>query len=315
MTRYLARRLLFSVVVLWVVSIATFAIIHLAPGGPGVLLSPDLSPEEAAQFRRNLGLDDPLPVQYLRWVGALVRGDLGRSLTHGAPVSAMITERLPATLLLAGAAFGLTLVVGIPAGIISAKRRDSVFDYLSTSVAFLGVAMPPFWLGIMLILLFSVSLKLLPSSGMYTLGGDTSLVDLLTHLVMPAVVLGMFSMAEVTRYTRSAILTVLHQDYVRTARAKGLGEMAVLVTHALRNALIPVVTVLGSLIPRFLGGAPVTETVFGWPGMGRLAVDAARLRDYPLVMGITLMISLVVVLTNLAVDILYKYIDPRVEVG
>jgi len=315
MTRYLARRLLFSVVVLWVVSIATFTIIHLAPGGPGVLLSPDLSPEEAAQFRRNLGLDDPLPVQYLRWVSALVRGDLGRSLTHGAPVSAMITERLPATLLLAAAAFGLTLVVGIPAGIISAKRQDSLIDYVATSIAFLGVAVPPFWLGIMLILLFSVSLKLLPSSGMYTLGGDTSLADLLTHLVMPAVVLGMFSMAEVTRYTRSAILTVLHQDYVRTARAKGLGEMAVLVTHALRNALIPVVTVLGSLIPRFLGGAPVTETVFGWPGMGRLAVDAARLRDYPLVMGITLMISLVVVLTNLAVDILYKYIDPRVEVG
>jgi peptide/nickel transport system permease protein len=310
---YLARRVFFGVIVLLLVSVATFTVVRLAPGGPGVLVSPDLPASEVARIRREFGLDEPLYVQYWAWFTKSIRGDFGRSFMSGRPVLEMVTERLPATLLLAGAAFAFALIVGVGTGIASALRPNTVLDHALTAGAFIGISTPPFWLGIILILIFSVNLRILPSSGMQTLGAPGSPFDLLLHLIMPAVVLGLLSTAAISRYTRAAMLGVLREDYLRTARSKGLPEHVTLIRHALRNALIPVVTVLGVTLTGLFGGAPVTESVFGWPGMGQLAVQAARFNDYTLIMAITLFISVVVVLTNLVIDVLYVVIDPRVD--
>jgi peptide/nickel transport system permease protein len=227
----------------------------------------------------------------------------------------MVVERLPATLLLAGAAFAFALLVGLTTGIASALRPNSALDHVLTAISFVGISTPPFWLGIILILIFSVNLRILPSSGMQTLGTRGSPLDLFLHLVMPAVVLGLLSSAAISRYTRAAMLSVLRQDYLRTARSKGLRERVTIRRHALRNALIPVVTVLGVTLTGLFGGAPVTESVFGWPGMGQLAVQAARFNDYTLIMAITLFISVVVVTTNLIIDLLYAVIDPRINIS
>lgn len=315
MKAYLARRLLFGVIVLLLVSAGTFTLVRLAPGGPGVLLSPDLPASEVARIRKDFGLDEPIPVQYWAWLTHSVRGDFGRSYVSGRPVAEMVAERLPATLLLAGAALTFALVVGLVTGILSALKANSALDHLFTTLAFVGISTPPFWLGILMILIFSVNLRLLPSSGMRTLGVSDSPFDLLLHVLMPAIVLGLISTAAIARYTRAAMLGVLRQDYMRTARSKGLRERVVVLRHGLRNALIPVVTVLGVTVTALFSGAPVTESVFGWPGMGQLAVQAARFNDYTLIMAITLFISLVVVATNLVIDLLYTYIDPRIDLA
>jgi len=297
------------------VSIATFTVVRLAPGGPGVLVSPDLPASDVARIRQAMGLDEPLHVQYWAWLSRSVRGDFGTSFMSGRPVLEMVVERLPATLLLAGAAFTIALVVGLTAGIGSALRPNSLTDHVLTAASFIGISTPPFWLGIILILIFSVNLRVLPSSGMQTLGAPSSPLDLVLHLLMPASVLGLISTAAIARYTRAAMLGVLRQDYVRTARSKGLRERVILMRHALRNSLIPVATVLGVTLTGLFGGAPVTESVFGWPGLGQLAVQAARFNDYTLIMAITLFISVVVVATNLIIDLLYVYIDPRVDLA
>lgn len=312
MKAYLARRIIFGLIVLLLVSVATFTVVRLAPGGPGVLVSPDLPATEVERIRHEFGLDQPLPVQYWAWFTKSIRGDFGRSFMSGRPVLEMVVERLPATLLLAGAAFLFALIVGLATGIASALRPNTILDHVLTATAFLGISTPPFWLGIILILFFSVNLRILPSSGMQTLG-TRGPFDLLLHLVMPATVLGLLSTAAISRYTRAAMLGVLRQDYLRTARSKGLPERVTLMRHALRNALIPVVTVLGITLTGLFGGAPITETVFGWPGMGQLAVQAARFNDYTLIMAITLFISVVVVITNLLIDVLYVVIDPRID--
>ena len=315
MQRFLLGRLIQACGVLFVVSVITFVLIHAAPGGPALLLQPDLTREQIQELRADLGLDDPIPIQYARWLANVGQGKLGRSLSQGAPVTTLIAERLPATLLLSGAALLLTLVVGIPLGILSAVKRGGVADYLATGFAFLGMSIPVFWLGILLILVFSVQLGLLPSAGMYSLDQPFSIGDRLRYLVMPTVVLAFANLAQIIRYTSSSLLGVLAEDYVRTARAKGLGEQVVLFGHAFRAALVPVVTVVGLLLPRLVGGAAITEAIFAWPGMGRLAVDSAVQRDYPLIMGITLMISAVVILSNLVVDVIYGRVDPRIRVG
>jgi peptide/nickel transport system permease protein len=313
MKAYILRRVLFGAIVLMLVSVATFTVVRLAPGGPGVLVSPDLPASEVARIRREMGLDQPIHVQYWAWLSRSARGDFGTSYMTGRPVLEMVVERLPATLILAGAAFALAALIGVTSGILSALRPNSLIDHILTALSFLGISTPPFWLGIILILIFAVNLRLLPSSGMQTLGAPSSPFDLLRHLVMPAVVLGLISTAAISRYTRAAMIGVLHQDYIRTARSKGLRERVLLVRHALRNALIPVATVLGVTMTGLFGGAPVTESVFGWPGLGQLAVQAARFNDYTLIMAITLFISVVVVVTNLAIDVLYVYIDPRID--
>jgi peptide/nickel transport system permease protein len=315
MQRFLIGRVLQACGVLFVVSVITFALIHSAPGGPAILLQPDLTREQIRELRAEMGLEDPIAVQYARWLGNVVQGKLGRSLSQGLPVTTLIADRLPATMLLSGAALLVTLGLGIPLGVLSAVKRNGVVDYLVTGFAFLGMSIPVFWFGILLIILFSVQLGLLPSAGMYSLGEPFSVADRLQYLVMPTAVLAFANLAQITRYTSSSMLGVLAEDYVRTARAKGLGERAVLLGHVLRAALVPVVTVIGLLLPRLVGGAAITEAIFAWPGMGRLAVDSAIQRDYPLIMGITLMISAVVILSNLVVDVVYGWIDPRIRVG
>jgi peptide/nickel transport system permease protein len=313
--RYLLTRVLHGAFVLLVVLTLTFAMLQFSPGGPTVLLDPDLTREDVELLRARYGLDQPIHVQYLAWISAAARLDLGDSFTLARPVASLIADRLPATLLLSSSALLLSIAVALPLGILAARNRGRWIDHLATFVAVAGVSIPSFWFGIVLILLFSVTLRLLPSSGMLTPGQPFQIVDLLRHLVMPLFVLCLITLAQLTRYMRSSMLGVLRQDYVRTARAKGLSEPVVLVRHAVRNALVPVVTVIGLLLPRLFGGAVVVETVFGWPGIARLAVNAAFQRDYPVVMGVTLMIAMVVVISNLVVDVLYAYIDPRIRLA
>jgi peptide/nickel transport system permease protein len=313
MLRYLIRRLLQTAALLLVVSLVVFALVLQAPGGPSILLDRNLSPDEIARMRSILGLDQPLHVQYARWLSQVARGNLGTSYQAGLPVSEIIGQMLPNTLVLSAAALVLSLVVAIPAGVISAARPYTRLDHTVTLLCFFGISIPVFWYGLMLIVLFSIVLGWLPPGGMFTIGAPRTVLDVARHLVLPAVVLGTANMALFARYTRSSTMAVMRQDYVRTARSKGVGERAVLYRHAFRNALITVVTVVALQLPRLVGGAAITETVFAWPGMGNLAVRAAFERDYPMIMGITLVISAVVAASNLLVDLAYVYLDPRIR--
>lgn len=313
MIRYILRRLLQSIVLLFIVSMITFFLIHSAPGGPAILANPDLTREEVETMSENLGLEDPLPVQYVRWLGNVAQGDLGTSYSTVQPVSGLLKDRLPNTLLLTGLALVISVGIAIPLGVISATRRNTTVDRVVAGFSFLGISVPVFWLAIMLIILFSVRFGVLPAGGMYTLGGDRGFFDVLKHMILPLSVLVTANLAALVRYTRSGMISVLSEDYVRTARAKGLTNRSVIFGHALRNALIPVITVVAISIPNAVSGAAITETVFSWPGMGRLAVNAANTRDYPVVLGATLTVAFVVVLSNLLADILYAFVDPRIR--
>lgn len=299
---------------LLIVSAITFFMINLAPGGPSALMRFDVTPEQREALTRRFGLDQPVPVRYLQWLGGALHADLGTSLTTQT-VLGRIADRLPNTLLLGGLALVLSIVVGIPMGVVSALRRGSTTDYALSTLSLLGLSIPAFWFGIMLILTFSVNLQWLPSSGVSTTGASFSLVDRVQHLVMPTLVLSTAALPTIVRFTRSAMLEVLGQDYIRTARGKGLSQDVVTYGHGLRNALVPVISVIGALVPRLVGGAVVTEAVFGWPGMGRLAVEAANGRDYPLVVGITVVIAAIVIVTSLVVDLAYTWIDPRIRLA
>ncbi len=300
---------------LTLVSAITFLLVNLAPGGPASLMRMDVTPEQREALTRRLGLDQPVPVRYGLWLLRAVQGDLGTSLLTGEPVAKRIGDRLPNTLVLAGVALGVSVLAGIPMGVLAALRRNTPVDFVVASASVLGLSVPAFWLGIMLILTFSVNNQLLPSSGVATTGRDFSLDDRLSHLVMPTIVLATTILPYLVRFTRSALLEVLHQDFVRTASAKGLTRFQVVFVHALRNALVPVVSITGTLIPRLVGGAVITEAVFGWPGMGRLAVEAANGRDYPLILGITVVVAAVVVVSSLIVDLAYTWIDPRIRLA
>jgi peptide/nickel transport system permease protein len=284
-----------------------------APGGPSMLLDPNARAEDIARMRQLMGLDDPIAIQYLKWLQQVCHGNLGVSYSAGRPVFALIRDSLPATLVLSGAALSLAVTSGIALGVLSAVKRYSLVDHVITVVSFFGLSVPVFWYGLMVIMLFSVRLQLLPAGGMFTIDSTFSLGDRLQYLVLPVLVLGTVNMAEIVRYTRASMLTVLGQDYIKTARSKGIGEVKVLYQHALKNACIPVVTIIGLLLPRLVGGAAVTETVFSWPGMGRLAVSAAFERDYPTIMGITLAISAMVIVSNLLTDLCYVYLNPRIR--
>jgi ABC-type dipeptide/oligopeptide/nickel transport system permease component len=304
MTRYIIRRLALSLVVLIGVSILVFGLIHLAPGDPARLMLYDTAPEEEVQaMRKTLGLDQPLYLQYWLFLSKALRGDLGRSLYYKEPALRIILEHMPATAELTFAALLVSLVVAVPMGIVSAVRRDTVWDYAGMLLATIGQATPVFWLGLMFILLFSVQWTVLPSSGR---GG-------IDNLLMPAVTLGAPLMALVTRLVRSGMLDILGEDYIRTARAKGLPNPAIVYRHALRNMLIPLITVVGLQLGALLGGAVITETIFAWPGVGRLVVTAITARDYPLVQAATLLVSVYFVGINLLLDVLYVYIDPRIR--
>jgi ABC-type dipeptide/oligopeptide/nickel transport system permease component len=325
--RYVAQRLLHTLVVLFGVSLLTFALIHLTPGDPVlVMLGTDATPAELERLRHLLGLDQPLYIQFGQYVGRLLSGQMGDSIFQHQPVSKLIGERFPATLELTVAAMLIAVVVGLLTGITSALVPYSVFDVTAMLLALSGVAMPVFWLGMLGILLFALQLGWLPSFGRgeplpdavqawFRYGDPGDLVDALKHLVLPAITLGAFSTALISRLVRSAMLEVLGQDYVRTARAKGLAEVLIVSRHALPNALIPVVTVIGLQVGALLGGAILAETIFAWPGIGRLLIQAINQRDYPLVQGIVLITALIVSLINLTVDLLYGAINPRVRYG
>jgi len=303
MKSYLLRRGWQSALVLFGVSVVVFLILHLTGDPALLLLPPDSTAEDVAKFRESMGFNDPVMVQYLRFLKGAVRGDFGESLRHGEPAMGLVLERLPATFQLAAAGLIIALCLAIPAGIVSAVRRNTIVDYVSTVVALLGQAMPTFWLGIMLILIFSVRLNWLPSSGR----GD------LDHLILPAITLGLFTTARITRLTRSGMLEVLGQDYIRTARAKGVSEPPVVWKHALKNASIPIVTIVGIELGTLLGGSVITETIFAWPGVGRLSVQAIFNRDYPVVQAAVFLLASTFVVVNFFVDVLYTYLDPRIR--
>jgi ABC-type dipeptide/oligopeptide/nickel transport system permease component len=303
MKTFFARRLLQSLVVLFGVSFVVFGILHLTGDPALVLLPPDASAEDVRRFREVMGFNDPFLVQYGRFLRGALQGDFGQSIRHGESAFGLVVERLPATFELAGAALLLALCLAIPAGIVSAVRRNSVVDYVATVVALFGQSLPTFWLGIMLILLFSVQLQLLPSSGR----GNVE------HLVLPAVTLGLFTTARITRLTRSGMLEVLGQDYIRTARAKGVSDPPVVWKHALKNAAIPIVTIVGIELGTLLGGSVITETIFAWPGVGRLSVQAIANRDYPVVQAAVFLLASTFVVVNLVVDVVYTYLDPRIR--
>jgi peptide/nickel transport system permease protein len=308
-------RLAQALVVLLLVSAITFFLVNAAPGGPSALMRIDATPEQRDALIRRFGLDRPVPLRYLDWLSSAVRGDLGTSMLTQEPVIARIADRLPNTLLLGGLALIASILIGIPMGVASALERGKPPDYVLAILSLLGLSVPAFWLGIMLILTFSVNLQILPSSGVLTTGSSGSIADRIQHLLMPMLVLSTAVLPYVVRFTRSAMLEVLNQDYIRTANAKGLPAQAVTYGHALRNALVPVVSIVGTLIPRLAGGAVVTEAVFGWPGMGRLAVEAANGRDYPLIVGITVVIAAIVIVTSFVVDLAYTWIDPRIRLA
>ena len=301
---YLVWRSLQSLLLILLATLVVFMLLHITPGDPAtIILGEQATPEQIADLRRSMGLDRPLPEQYMRFLTNAVRGDFGMSIRAQRPALEYVLERLPATLQLSAGAFAFALLIGLPIGILSAVKRLSIWDHSSMFIALLGQSMPVFWLGLMLIVVFAVQLRWLPASGM----GQPQ------HLILPAITLGTFLIGLIIRLTRSSMLDVLSQDYIRTARAKGLPESAVLVRHALKNAFIPVVTVLGLQMGTLLGGAVITETVFAWPGMGMVTVTAIHQRDYPVVQSAVLVSAVLVVLINWFVDVLYHYLDPRIR--
>ena len=315
MIAYAARRLLQMMPLLFGISLVLFAVIQAAPGGPeGALLESGrfIDPAVIEAYRERLGVDQPLHIQYLRWLSAAVSGDLGLSFSTTRPVAEMIMERLPATLELMGAAFVFAAIVAIALGIVSAVRQYSWFDHLGTGLSFVGIAMPVFWFALILQLVFGVFLGWLPIAGRGTVGAS-SLGDHLLHLILPTMVLSFNYIAGWSRYLRSSLLTVLRADYVRTARAKGLPESQVIGVHALRNALIPLLSIMALNLSSLFSGAVITETVFAWPGIGRMFVQAMFARDYPLLMGILMLGSLMVIVFNLVADLLYGILDPRIR--
>ncbi len=312
MIRYLGSRLLQMVPVVFVVTLVIFLLTQMLPGDPTVtILGEHSTPEQRAQARVEYGLDAPAPVQYLRWLGRTATGDLGRSLRSRERVIDKLAERVPVTLQLTGLSILVAVAIGMPAGIAAARWRGTWIDTVSSIAALSGMAVPYFWMGVLLIILFAQELRWLPPSGYVAFAKDP--VQNLRLMVLPSLTIGLAFAGLIMRQTRGAMLEVLSQDYVRTARAKGLGEFAVMFKHALRNALIPVVTVIGLQIGALLGGAVVTETVFSLPGLGRMVVEGIFTRDFPVIQGAVIFIVLCVLAVNLATDIVYRFVDPRAQ--
>jgi peptide/nickel transport system permease protein len=318
MGRYFLRRLVISVPVLLFVTLIAFTLVNLAPGDPvSAMINPatraELGPDWVKQRQEALGLDKPVIYRYGIWLKELVQGNLGYSLIGGQPVADQIKARIGPTLLLMVSAITLGTLIGIPLGMYSALRPNSSADYLLTIFGFLAISTPVFFLGLALMYIFAVHLQWLPTSGMRTLGQPKSVGDLIQHMIMPVTVLAMVHIPLVMRYTRASMIEALRQDFVTTARAKGLREKAVVVRHAFRNALIPLITIIGLSLPELLSGAVITETIFQWPGMGLLAMRAVNARDYPLVLGVILVTACMVLISNLISDLCYAVADPRIR--
>jgi peptide/nickel transport system permease protein len=322
MTRYIIRRVLQAIPLLLLISVAVFALMQAIPGGPLTAYAndPNISPADMERLQEELGMNVPKWQQYLNWLGSILQGDLGTSLISRRPALAEIGDRLPNTLYLSLIAFFGALLISIPIGVISGIRQYSWFDHLMTTIAFMGHSIPVFWSGLILIIIFSVTLKnpdtggpLLPGGGMYTIGVPFALDDRIKHLIMPASVLILYNLSSHVRYTRAGMLDVLHQDYIRTARAKGLHERAVIMKHAFKNAILPLVTIIGLEIPGLFNGALLIETIFSWPGMGRLFFNSIERADYAVMMGILMLSATLIIAFGLITDIVYAFLDPRIR--
>ena len=318
MYRWLVRRILISLPVLVGITVLSFVFVRLAPGDPvRMMVNPEYmaggAEDYIARRRAELGLDQPLPIQYVAWVSEVVRGNLGYSFFDRRPVGDILKERVWPTTELMGAALLLALLIGVPLGLLAAVRQYSVLDYASAVVSLATISTPSFFLGLAAIYIFSLKLNLLPTSGMFTAGAERNWLDDLHHLVLPAIILGLNLAGPFVRYARSSLLEVVRQDYLTTAQAKGLQSRLVIVRHALPNALIPLITVVALQIPALFAGAVVIEQIFSWPGMGQLALASITQRDYPVLMGFTMIIAVLVLLSNLAADIAYAFVDPRIR--
>ncbi len=312
MTTFVVHRVLIGAVTLLIVTALVFGLINMAPGGPAAIVSMTSTAAQRAALTRLYALNEPLPVRYVAWLWQVAHGSLGTSYDYQEPVLTVIGQRLPNTAILAGTALGLSILVAVPLGVWAALNRGSLLDTAISSLSMLGLSVPDFWLGIVFVIVFAVTLRWLPASGMTsTEGGGGG--GLLPHLVLPAAVLTLAFMPNVLRFTRSSMLECLHLDYVRTARAKGAPERRVIYLHALRNALIPVLSVIGLLFAALISGSAIVENVFAWPGIGRLAVQATSDRDYPMIMGITVVLGAIVIATNIVVDVAYGLLDPRIR--
>lgn len=315
MVSFLTRRLILAIPMLLAISFVSFAIMQSVPGGPLAVYrnNPNVRSSDLARLEQQLGLDKPMPVQYAIWLRNFATGDWGRSLASGMPVTQMIGERLWNTFYLMGTAFALTMLIAIPIGVLAAVKQYSIFDHLVTLFSFLGFSVPIFWLGLIAIIVFSVWLGWLPAGGMRTISAPASIGDRLRYLALPVALMAFHSSAQYSRYVRAGMLEVIRQDYIMTARAKGLSESTVILKHALRNTLIPLITVVALDLPALFSGALLIETVFAWPGMGRLFWQSATRFDYPVLMGIIIVTALLVLLFNLLADVFYAVADPRVR--
>ncbi|WP_128893957.1 ABC transporter permease [Longirhabdus pacifica] len=315
MLSYIIRRILTAIPLLIGITLISFFIVQIAPGDPtSLLMNPDIKPEDKVKFIEKYGLDDPIYIQYFKWVGNMVQGDFGNSLLKkGTPVSEMIMNRLPNTITLMIAATIIAIIFSILIGVYSATRPYSKSDYLFSTGSFLGLATPNFWLGLMLIMFTAVNLEWFPTGGVADLDAPFSIWDRIHHLILPAFVLASADMAAYTRHTRSSMIEVLNQDYIRTAKAKGLRSRKVIFKHGLRNGLTPVVTLFGLSLPSLVGGAAIVERVFAWPGLGSLFIESSFTRDYPVIMALIVLSSVFIVIGNIVADILYAVIDPRIE--
>jgi peptide/nickel transport system permease protein len=313
--RYVVSRLLQAVLLLVGVSVIGFALMHLAPGGPVAVytLNPTVTAMDLSRLKHEFGLDQPIEVQYVKWVVGIIKGNWGYSFFGGRPVLAIILERVPATMELMGSSMLLAMLIGVTIGMRAAVRRQSAFDYLSTTAAMVALSLPTFWFGLIAIFVFALVLGWVPAGGMGTPGVPPTVADNLRHLILPMLVLAFVMVASWSRYSRSAMLEVLGQDYMRTARAKGLRPSTIMLRHGLRAVLVPLITLAGLQLPMLFGGALVIETVFSWPGMGLLFVNALSRRDYPVLMGILVLTALLVITGNLIADLLVAWIDPRVK--
>ena len=315
MWSYLLRRILLAIPMLLAISFVSFAIMQSVPGGPLAIYrnNPNVRAEDLARLEKQLGLDKSMTTQYAIWLRNMVTGNWGRSLASGLPVIEMIGERIGNTFYLMGTALLLTLLLAIPIGVVSAVKRYSFFDHTATLFSFLGFSVPIFWLGLVAIIVFAVWLDWLPAGGMRTINAEFSVMDRLRYLILPASLMAFHSAAQYSRYVRSSMLEIIRQEYITTARAKGLRESVVIYKHALRNALIPLITVVALDLPALFSGALLIETVFAWPGMGRLFWNSATRFDYPVLMGIIITTALLVIVCNVVADIFYAFADPRVR--
>lgn len=318
MFKYAIKRMINTIPILLGISIIVFILINCQPGDPySNMVDPSVTQEVKEQMLKQIGYYDPLPVKYVKWITRAVRGDLGYSIIYKEPVIEVIKSRVGNTVLLGIASLFLSILIAIPIGMISSVKRYSIFDYVMTVLSFIGLSIPAFFFGMLLIKVFSVDLKILPISGMVTMGknyiGINHIIDIFNHMILPTIVLALINTASFMRYTRSSMISIIGQDYIRTARAKGVSSFGIVLKHALKNTLIPIITIISLELPALFSGALITETIFVWPGIGRLNFEAVTNRDYSLIMGLVMIFAVITLLSNLVADILYAAVDPRIK--